>query len=591
MQNPTPRPAPSTAEAVHSARPLVLVAGLLALLATTIAGTAGPAGAAQEGEHAPGDHVEIPRPDPGAVTTFSTGDDAAALSVDGRGWGHGIGLGQWGSYGYARDHGWSYTQILNHFYGQTTAGAVGNQLITVRLEAHNDGFTSVYLHQGNMTITTKQGQPVAQHDKAMRFRRFAPNQFYVEHAPSCAGPWTRVQGLEVNSSEIHVKAPQVSNPSLDQTLAVCTGGSSMRWYRGDIRAIADPGGTQRTVNGVPLESYLRGVVPRESPASWGNVAGGINALRAQAVAARTYTIAENRWSYARTCDTTACHVYGGRAEGTRSSPTTLEHANTNQAIADTAGEIRVRNGSPIYSQYSASTGGHTKSQGSAGDAGWFPAVPDEGDVVSPRHTWNLTVPVSTLESRYGKGSLQSVTVLSRNGLGAHGGRVDRVQLQFSGGNVEISGNEFRRNAGLYSDWFVLGNVVTAPSGGGSSPPTGLTCPAEGMGSVQRLYSAYFLRAPDSGGMAHWSRARQNGWGLDRISSHFAASSEFQNTYGGLDHDGFMRLIYQNVMNRPADGAGLAHWTGILDRGALNRGEVMLRFSDSSEYRRATGNCP
>ena len=62
-----------------------------------------------------------------------------------------------------------------------------------------------------------------------------------------------------------------------------------------------------------MEDYLRGVVPRESPASWGDAAGGagINALRAQAVAARSYAQAENRYPYAKTCDTTTCQVYGG----------------------------------------------------------------------------------------------------------------------------------------------------------------------------------------------------------------------------------------------------------------------------------------
>ncbi|MFP4513539.1 MAG: SpoIID/LytB domain-containing protein [Acidimicrobiales bacterium] len=586
MQNAPTRPPHRSS---HLARPVLLVAGLLSLLATTL--VAGGPAAAQE-QPAPGDHVEIPDTPPapdGEVTTFSSGT-TTALAIDGRGWGHGVGLGQWGAYGYARDHGWSYTQILDHFYGQTTAGSVGNQLVTVRLEAHTDGYTSAYLAEGDMTITTKEGQSIQQRDKAMRFRRFAPDRFHVEHAPSCDGPWTRVDGLEVASSEIHVEAPQVSNPSLDQTLAECTGESNMRWYRGDIRAVADPDGVQRTVNAVPLEPYLRGVVPREAPASWGDASGGIHALRAQAVAARTYTVAEDRWSYARTCDTTSCHVYGGRAERKNGSTTTLEHSNTDQAVSSTAGEIRVRDSEPIYSQYSASTGGHTKSQGSTGSRGWFPAVADEGDKASPRHTWTLDVPVSSIESRYDKGSLQEVTVLSRNGLGPDGGRVDRVRLQFSGGDVEISGNEFRRNAGLYSDWFVLGEVVAAPDSGSSPPPDSVSCPAEGLGSVQRLYTSYFGRAYDREGMAFWADRRERGWGLERISSHFAASPEFNRLYGELSDADFLDRVYTSVMNRPADRDGREHWLPRLDSGAISRGRLMLVFSDTSEYKRLTGNC-
>lgn len=578
----TPSIPPHQSAGTPWSRPAAALVAVLLVLGVLL--VAPPTAGAAAATPAPGDHVDIASL---PVQPLSGGGSGAEVEISGRGWGHGIGMGQWGAYGYARDHGWTYRQILDHYYGETQVGSAPNQLVTVRLEAHNDGFTYVYLANGAMTIATKEGQPIEQYDKAMRFRRFAPNRFYVEHAPSCAGPWTRVPGLEIASSEIHVSPPAVPNPTLDQTLAVCTGGSNRTWYRGQIRAVADPDGIQRTVNALDLETYLRGVVPRESPASWGNVAGGMHALRAQAVAARTYTVAENRWSYARTCDTAACHVYGGRARDVGNGPEALEHANTDKAVADTAGEVRVRSGELIYAQYSASTGGHTKSSGSVGSRGWFPAVPDLGDTVSPRHTWTTRVPVGSLESKYGRTGLQSITVLARNGLGADGGRVERLQLQFTSGTVEVSGNQFRRDASLFSDWFSFGPTSGGGGGGGTTPT--YTCPAEGLGSIQRLYHAYFLRAPDAKGLAFWA-GEIHTKGLEWIARHFAESSEFQRRYGSLDTAGFLELVYANVMDRAPDPGGRAYWTNRVANG-LSRGGLMLYFSDSSEYRRITGNCP
>ena len=112
----------------------------------------------------------------------------------------------------------------------------------------------------------------------------------------------------------------VSDPGddINKMLTVCDTagriGVPCRWRRRHVR----------TVNTVYMQDYLRGVVPRESPASWGSDAGGagLNALMAQAVAARSYAWAEDRAAYAKTCDTTACQVYGGAGFSGRRSRTT-----------------------------------------------------------------------------------------------------------------------------------------------------------------------------------------------------------------------------------------------------------------------------
>jgi hypothetical protein len=111
---------------------------------------------------------------------------------------------------------------------------------------------------------------------------------------------------------------------LSKMLSIC----GQPTYRGVLRFLYGDGAL-RTVNVVNLEQYLRGVVPRESPASWPAAA-----LEAQAVAARSYSLAENRNWYAKTCDTTSCQVYGGagfngtprEAPGTPTAPSPTPQA-------------------------------------------------------------------------------------------------------------------------------------------------------------------------------------------------------------------------------------------------------------------------
>ncbi|WP_421120788.1 DUF4214 domain-containing protein [Aquihabitans daechungensis] len=102
--------------------------------------------------------------------------------------------------------------------------------------------------------------------------------------------------------------------------------------------------------------------------------------------------------------------------------------------------------------------------------------------------------------------------------------------------------------------------------------------------VIRLYSAYFLRTPDTNGLNYWLNRRRSGWTLSRISDNFAASSEFKRRYGSLSNTNYVKLVYQNVLNRPPDSDGLAYWKGQLDAKKKSRGQVMLNFSDSNEYK-------
>ena len=106
--------------------------------------------------------------------------------------------------------------------------------------------------------------------------------------------------------------------------------------------------------------------------------------------------------------------------------------------------------------------------------------------------------------------------------------------------------------------------------------------------VIRLSRAYYLRSPDSDGLRFWVGRVGAGWTLARASQSFATSSEFTAKYGRLTNRAFVSLLYQNVMERAADRGGLDYWSKQLDRG-VSRGQVMVGFSESSEYIRRNRN--
>ncbi len=227
------------------------------------------------------------------------------------------------------------------------------------------------------------------------------------------------------------------------------------------------GGSARTVNTLPLEAYVAGVVPNESPSGWGSLGGpgpqgeawGFQELEAQAVAARSYALATlNSYGYADICDL-ECQTYRGTAN---------ETAVSNQAVADTAGQVmEFPGGAVAATQYSASTGGYTD-PGTSSPPG-FPGVVDTGDSIclpqacNPNHTWTTTVSAATLEGNWPQlGTYESMDITARNGLGDWGGRVTALTLVGSSGSVQLTGDQFASDVGLKSDWFTLSDQVTAP---------------------------------------------------------------------------------------------------------------------------------
>ena len=122
---------------------------------------------------------------------------------------------------------------------------------------------------------------------------------------------------------------------------------------------------------------------------------------------------------------------------------------------------------------------------------------------------------------------------------------------------------------------------------GSSPGEPLPYSSESPeGTIYRLYRAYFLREPDSSGFNHWLQAYKAGYSLIGISNDFARSSEFQQRYGSVDDRAFVDRVYRNVLGRAPEAGGYDYWVDQLGRGMI-RGELMIYFSDSAEFRTRT----
>jgi SpoIID/LytB domain protein len=182
----------------------------------------------------------------------------------------------------------------------------------------------------------------------------------------------------------------------------------------------------------------------------------MNALRAQAVAARSYAVTEaNRFpGLARTCDTQDCQVYGGAAlrESVNGAIVPQENAYTDQAVAETAGiVIRSGNGTVVRTEFSSSNGGRTA-------GGVFPVNIDSGDLASdPINSllvWTRVVSAAQIVAKYPQiGTLTSV-VTTHDGLGGDwNGYAVSVAINGTTGSVTLSGWDFKSAFDLPAPWY------------------------------------------------------------------------------------------------------------------------------------------
>ncbi|MFQ6229450.1 SpoIID/LytB domain-containing protein [Nocardia sp. NPDC002869] len=259
--------------------------------------------------------------------------------------GHGRGLSQHGALRNA-DNGENVDQILAYYYPGAEIGTIGPASVSVRLQ-EQDGADLVVTSAAGMRLA---GQEL-QAGEAVRLTPLPDGGAHAVVTQGCDGPvrWEN----PIQDPWVYPIDPNPNRPAAEH-LTLCGGGA----YRGSLGVAAENGDT-RTVNRVDIQDYLLGVVPAEMPPDWAPAA-----LEAQAVAARSYALAETRWPYAQTCDTTDCQVYSGTAQ---------EDPRTTAAVETTAGRVLLRDGRILRAEYSAAPDGGAPADIQALEVGPTPA--------------------------------------------------------------------------------------------------------------------------------------------------------------------------------------------------------------------------
>ncbi|MGD9570577.1 MAG: SpoIID/LytB domain-containing protein [Thermoleophilia bacterium] len=358
-------------------------------------------------------------------------------TFQGRGFGHGVGMPQYGARGRALA-GWDGGRIVRFYYRGTTLSVVKRRTVRVLL---------------------------------------APDVRSV--AVTSAGRW-RAVGARVDGPRVTALPPRVPHTlriRADGRVALMRGarrvalfrgaprveavkkGGTVSWgpsapeadrtYRGALRVVPT-GGDFSLVNVVDLEDYLKGVVPREMPADWGDDAPA--ALVAQAVAARSYAIATmSPTAVYDIFDDTRSQVYGGR---------TAEDPRTNRAVDSTRGTVLTYQGEVIVAFFYSSSGGRTENIENmfpgAPRRPYLVSVPDPYDRVSPYHRSWPDPPTHTaaeMGRMLGMGApVTEFTVLKR---GVSPRVVSARATTASGRSKTFGGLELRRLLGLRDSWFTV----------------------------------------------------------------------------------------------------------------------------------------
>ncbi len=387
------------------------------------------------------------------VATAAPALGASRVIIRGAGFGHGVGMSQYGAYGFAK-RGRDYRFILAHYYSGTQIG---------KLEGA--GETRVLLRSaGRMSFSGVTGVDGG--------RSLDPAQTYVaSRALGGAVLLSSTGGRDLGTYEPPLRV--VGASSGFRLRGAAANGVTDGRYRGSLELRPGPLGLS-AINAVNLEDYVRGVVAGEVPASWPP-----EALRAQAVAARTYAIAtsKNGDGFDQYADTRS-QMYPGVSG---------EHPRTNAAVAATAGEVVAYGGKAIVTYYFSTSGGRTENVENsflgAEPVPYLKSVADPYDTASPRHRWTVRMTLGQASARLGglvKGYLRQIRVLTRG----QSPRVVRAQIVGTRGRTSVTGPQLRSKLGLYDTWARF-TVITASAvrGDGNTPkPSGE--PGTGAGGAE-----------------------------------------------------------------------------------------------------------
>ncbi len=331
---------------------------------------------------------------------------AAKWTVKGHGFGHGVGLSQYGAYGFA-ENGVRYKKILSHYYSGTDLGKESGRVRVLLGQSGSVEFSGAGKACGKRLEKRKKFTFVAA-GGGVELRDSSGDRL-----ASCGGEGKASSGLKI---------------------------SGYGSYRGSLVAHED-GGQLLVINLLGTEDYVRGVVANESPSSW-----PADALRAQAVVARTYGLATSRGGVFDHYADTRSQVYGGKGSETKA---------TNAAVADTAKEVVTYKGDLAVTYYFSTSGGRTE-DAEFGFAGGSPvpylkSVKDPYDDLSPVHNWTETYSDDDMETKLRglfSGRLKKIDVIKKGSSP----RIVKARIVGSSESTTVTGDTLRSRLGLMSTW-------------------------------------------------------------------------------------------------------------------------------------------
>jgi stage II sporulation protein D len=355
---------------------------------------------------------------------------AAVQVVRGAGFGHGIGMSQYGAYGMAQK-GWGYQRILRHYYKGTRLGEAPSRPVRVLLQASDPyvRFRGATRGPGGRALSpgvTHVVRPAA----GRRLALFG------------AG------GRRIGTFRAPLTVSRRGGAPMKLLGPAIQGVNSGR-YRGSFDLYPGAVGGVTAVNSLPMDDYVQGVVPGEVPSSWHS-----QVLRAQAVTARTYALSTRKTGdiFDQYPDTRS-QMYRG---------VVAETAATNAAVRRTSDRIVTYRGQPATTFYFSTSGGRTEnienSWPGATPQPWLKSIADPYDSISPKHRWTVRFSNARMGALLGApGTLRRVVVLSRG----ESPRVVRARIVGSNGSRILTGPEIRARLGLNDTWAHFTRVGSA----------------------------------------------------------------------------------------------------------------------------------
>lgn len=356
-----------------------------------------------------------------ACWTADAGQAAGSrLVVTGAGFGHGVGMSQWGAHGMA-ERGSDARAILAHYYpGTALARLPSSPSVRVALQWGR--------REATVSGASRIGGLAVRPERVYRLRRSGGG---IAVLPAGGGrPLGRAPG------GVRVLSPT----GLLAVAGVAADGVRDGRFRGALDVLPDGDGVL-VVNDLDLEQYLRGVITGESPADWPAAA-----LQAQAIAARSYAITTpvggrpfSQWPDVRS------QVYRGVAG---------ETASGDAAVSATAGQVVTVDRSPVTTYFFSTSGGRTEAVENVFGGpprSWLRSVDDPYEADAPLHRWTRRFAPADADrrtARFGVGPLRRIEVVRRG----DSPRIRTALVVGGSGSRTVDGGALQRAFDLPDRW-------------------------------------------------------------------------------------------------------------------------------------------